>query len=157
MEYLLETDNLTKIYGKQRAAEGISLHVKKGDIYGLIGKNGAGKTTVLKMLGGLSKPTCGSFSLYGCKGRELKKVQSRIGILIEEPGVYMNMPAYENLRMKCLAMGIQDKGMIDEILRIVGLSDVGNKHVKNFSLGMKLVLQVTTEISLPPRSITSPL
>ncbi len=137
MEYLLSTNNLTKIYGKQRAVDKVNIHIRKGDIYGLIGKNGAGKTTILRMLGGLAKVSEGEYSLYGYTGSDIKKVQSRIGILIEDPGVYPNMSAYENLKIKCIAAGVKDKGIINELLNTVGLGDVGKKRVKNFSLGMK--------------------
>ena len=137
MEYLLSTNNLTKIYGKQRAVDKVNIHIRKGDIYGLIGKNGAGKTTILRMIGGLAKVSEGEYSLYGYTGSDIKKVQSRVGILIEEPGVYANMSAYENLKLKCIAAGVKDKGIINEILATVGLSGVGKKRVKNFSLGMK--------------------
>ena len=137
MEYLLSTNNLTKIYGKQRAVDKVNIHIRKGDIYGLIGKNGAGKTTILRMLGGLAKVSEGEYSLYGYTGSDIKKVQSRIGILIEDPGVYPNMSAYENLKIKCIAAGVKDKGIINELLNTVGLGDVGKKKVKNFSLGMK--------------------
>ena len=137
MEYLLSTNNLTKIYGKQRAVDKVNIHIRKGDIYGLIGKNGAGKTTILRMLGGLAKVSEGEYSLYGYTGSDIKKVQSRVGILIEDPGVYPNMSAYENLKIKCIAAGVKDKGIINELLNTVGLGDVGKKKVKNFSLGMK--------------------
>lgn len=137
MEYILSTHNLTKIYGKQKAVDKVNLHIKKGDIYGLIGKNGAGKTTILRMLGGLARPSEGEFSLYGYQGKEVKKLQSRLGLLIEEPGIYGNLSAYENLKIKSLAMGVKDKETIQNILNLVGLDDVGKKAVKKFSLGMK--------------------
>ena len=131
MEYILSTNNLTKIYGKQRAVDKVNIHIRKGDIYGLIGKNGAGKTTILKMIGGLARVSEGEYSLYGYSGNDIKKVQSRVGILIEEPGIYANMSAYENLKIKCIAAGVKDKGVIDEILNTVGLGAVGKKKVKN--------------------------
>lgn len=137
MEYLLTTDNLSKQYGKQRAVDRVSLHVKKGEIYGLIGRNGAGKTTILKMLSGLARPSEGEISLFGKDGKETKELRGRIGTLIENPGIYANMSAYENLKIKCLAMGVQDKNVIGEVLKIVGLEKTGKKRVKNFSLGMK--------------------
>lgn len=137
MEYLLTTDNLSKVYGKQKAVDRVSLHVKKGEIYGLIGRNGAGKTTILKMLSGLARPSEGEISLFGKDGKETKELSGRIGTLIENPGIYANMSAYENLKIKCLAMGVPAKGTIEEVLKIVGLHKTGKKRVKNFSLGMK--------------------
>lgn len=137
MEYLLTTEDLSKQYGRQKAVDRVSMHVRKGEIYGLIGRNGAGKTTILKMLSGLAKTSEGNISLFGKMGREAVELRDRIGTLIENPGVYTNMSAYENLKIKCLAMGVHGKDAIKEILHIVGLENVGKKHVRNFSLGMK--------------------
>lgn len=137
MEYLLHTNSLTKRYGRHKAVCTVNLHIRQGDIYGLIGRNGAGKTTILKMLSGLAAPTEGDFTLFGKTGREAREYMSRIGTLIEAPGVYPNMTAEENMRLKCLAMGVREKGAAEELLRTVGLADTGRKKVKNFSVGMK--------------------
>ena len=136
-EMLLETRNLTKQYGHHKAVDSVNMHIKKGAIYGFIGRNGAGKTTCLKMISGLSKPTCGEIEMFGYKGKDLQKVRSRIGCLIEAPGLCGNMTAYENLNIKCKLFGIKKKSYIEEILRIIGLEDVGKKKTKHFSLGMK--------------------
>lgn len=136
-EYLLKTYGLTKQYGHMKAVDHVNLHLKKGAIYGFIGRNGAGKTTFLKMISGLASPTSGEIELFGYRGQELKYVRSRIGCLIEEPGLYGNMTATENLRIKCKLFGIDDSRYIDQILHITGLYDTGKKRVKNFSLGMK--------------------
>jgi ABC-type multidrug transport system, ATPase component len=137
MEYLLSTNSLTKRFKKQTAVDHVSLHVKSGAIYGFIGRNGAGKTTFLKMISGLSTPTSGDISLFGYSGQERKKVLSRIGVLIEAPGLYPGMSAYDNLRLKCICVGIKKDGYIESVLKTVGLETVGKKKVKNFSLGMK--------------------
>lgn len=137
MEYLLSTNCLTKQYGKQNAVDRVSLHVRQGDIYGLIGRNGAGKTTLLKMISGLASPTGGDFSLFGYSGKEKLQVMHRIGTLIEAPGIYPNHSAAENLKLKCIAMGVRSKTVIPQLLETVGLADTGKKRVKNFSLGMK--------------------
>lgn len=136
-EPLLRTHNLTKIYGHQKAVDQVSIHINKGAIYGFIGRNGAGKTSFLRMIGGLSKPTSGEISLFGYSGNDLVKVRSRVGCLIESPGIYPNMSAYENLKVKCIMLGIHKEGYIEELLDIVGLSDVGKKKTRNYSLGMK--------------------
>ena len=137
MEYLLETNNLSKLYGKHKAVKNVNMHVRKGDIYGLIGRNGAGKTSILRMLSGLATPTEGSFSLFGYTGKDAGSIRHRIGALIEAPGVYANLSAYDNVKLKCMAMGVRDKNAPKELLTVVGLSNVGKKHVKNFSMGMK--------------------
>ena len=136
-EMLLETRGLTKQYGHHKAVDSVSMHIKKGAIYGFIGRNGAGKTTCLKMISGLSKPTSGEIEIFGYKGKDLQKVRSRVGCLIEAPGLYGNMTAYENLNIKCKLFGIKKAGYIEEILKTVGLEHVGRKKTKHFSLGMK--------------------
>lgn len=136
-EILLQTHALTKQYGHQKAVDNVDIHIKKGAIYGFIGRNGAGKTTCMRMICGLAKPTSGDIEMFGYSGNELTKVRSRVGCLIEAPGLYPNLSAQENLKLKCKLFGINKKGYIEEILRKVGLSDVGKKKTKNFSLGMK--------------------
>lgn len=137
MEYLLCTNSLTKQYGRHKAVNSVNVHIRQGDIYGLIGRNGAGKTTLLKMISGLASPTEGDFTLFGKTGKEVYRYLSRVGTLIESPGIYPNMTAADNLKLKCLAMGVRKENEIEELLDIVGLSDAGKKKVKNFSMGMK--------------------
>lgn len=137
MEYLLSTNGLTKRYGHKNAVDHVNLHIRQGAIYGLIGRNGAGKTTILRMIAGLASPTEGEISLFGETGKKALYMTSRIGTLIEAPGLYPNMSAAENLKLKCLALGVRKKGYIKELLDAVGLSGVGRKRVRNFSLGMK--------------------
>lgn len=137
MDYILSTDSLTKQFKKHKAVNEVSLHIKQGDIYGFIGRNGAGKTTFLKMICGLISPTSGSFTLFGKSGHERDLQFSRIGALIEAPGIYPNMTAYNNLKLKCICAGVNEDGYIEELLELVGLNNVEKKKVKDFSLGMK--------------------
>ena len=134
---LLQTTGLTKIFGKQAAVDHVDLNIEKGAIYGFIGRNGAGKTTFLRMISGLALPSSGEIELFGRKGKELKEIRNRVGCLIESTGIHGNMSAYENLKAKCIVCGINKKGYIEDILETVGLQDAGKKKVKNFSLGMK--------------------
>ena len=136
-DYILQTHDLRKVYGKQAAVDGIDLKVERGAIYGLIGKTGAGKTTTLKMIGGLSAPTSGSFSLFGKSGAQLAEVRGRVSCLIEDPGLFGNLTAYENLKAKCLCYGIKGDDYIKKMLELVGLGEVGRKKAKHFSLGMR--------------------
>ena len=137
MEYLLSTENLTKQYGRKKAVDNVSIHVRQGDIYGLIGRNGAGKTTLMKILAGLAAPSAGSFSLFGEEGARAGRIMNRVGALIEEPGIYADMSAYGNLHAKCIALGVRNRDTERELLEIVGLADTGKKPVGKFSLGMK--------------------
>ena len=136
-EMLLTTKDLTKQYGHQKAVDQVNLHIKKGAIYGFIGRNGAGKTTCLKMISGLVSPTSGEIHMFGYSGKDLGKIRSRVGCFIENPGLYKDMSATDNLKLKCQLAGIRKKGYIEEILKAVGLEDVGKKKTKHFSLGMK--------------------
>lgn len=140
MDYVLKTENLTKVYGKNKVVNNVSMHVKKGNIYGFIGKNGAGKTTFMRMAAGLAAPTAGEIELFG-SGKHtihtLEKSRNRIGTLIEEPGAYPNMSAQVNLEIVRRNLGITDKNAVGEMLEFVGLSKVNKKKVKNFSMGMK--------------------
>lgn len=140
MEYVLQTEALTKVYGKARVVKEVDMHVERGSIYGFIGKNGAGKTTFMRMVAGLAAPASGSMTLFGSK--ELEKQRVRIGTLIESPGIYPGMTARENLEILRLSLGITEKGRVEEMLLMAGLSDAGKKKVKHFSMGMKQRLGV---------------
>ncbi len=137
MDYVVSTNGLTKIYGKHRAVDNVSLHIKRGEIYGFIGRNGAGKTTFMKMITGLATPTEGEISLFGATGKNIKFAGERIGNLIEDPGLYPKMTGFQNLKCKALALGVYKKEYIQELLELVGLPYVGNKKVGKYSLGMK--------------------
>lgn len=115
----------------------ISMQIEKGAIYGLIGKNGAGKTALMKMVSGLANPTVGEIRLFGKDSEYVAAEQKRIGLLIEAPGIYEGMTAFEKLKIKAIGMGCYRKERVNEILKTVGLEAVGKKKVKQFSLGMK--------------------
>ena len=148
MEYVLRTENLTKVYGKKKVVDGVSMHVRKGDIYGFIGKNGAGKTTFMRMVAGLASSSQGTVELFGSD--EVEKQRKRIGTLIENPGVYPNMTARENLEIIRRSFGITDKNRADEMLALVGLEHAGKKKVKNFSMGMKQRLGIAISLFCSP-------
>lgn len=148
MEYILKTENLTKVYGKTKVVNAVSMHVKKGDIYGFIGKNGAGKTTFMRMITGMAAPTGGEIELFG--KNDLEKQRKRIGSLIENPGIYPNMTARENLEVVRRSFGITDKNAVDEMLEFVGLGGTDKKKVKNFSMGMKQRLGIAISLFRNP-------
>ena len=134
MEYVLQSDKLTKIYSQRAAVDEVSITVRKGDIYGFVGKNGAGKTTFIRMILGLAAPTSGSFSLMD--GENIARARKKIGSLVESPALYGNMTAEENIRLLCTILG-EDKKCVPDILKKVGLADTGRKKARDFSLGMK--------------------
>ncbi len=134
MDYIIETKSLTKKYGDKKVVNDLSLHVKKGDIYGLIGKNGAGKTSLLKLLLGLTIPESGEIYLLGTA--DLDGARRKIGSLIETPSVYKNQTAFENMKRFAILSPTSDEE-IRGLLTLVGLADTGNKKAGAFSLGMK--------------------
>lgn len=156
---VIEARGLTKVYGGRAVVRDFAMTVVAGDIYGFVGKNGAGKSTVMKMICGDVLPTAGEVVLFesdrtqgpsasrtqGAPGARVQASASaddgsvqRIGVLIEEPALLPNLSAYRNLMAKALAWGIVDApARCEEALRLVGLSSVGSKKVRGFSLGMK--------------------
>ena len=153
MKHILTTQNLTKRYGKHYAADKINIHIKKGEIYGLIGRNGAGKTTILRMISGLSNPTAGTYSINGKTGAQLNTERKTVGTLIEAPGLYPSMSAYENLKIKCIANGKNNEKYIKDLLTLVGLENTGNKKTKEFSLGMRQRLGIALALAGDPEII----
>lgn len=133
-DYVIETKGLTKRFADKLAVNRVDIHVPKGAIYGLIGKNGAGKTTAMKMLLGILTPTEGEITLFGSS--DLAAERKRIGSLIEAPGIYNSCTAYENMKRFAILSGGDDKE-IAALLELVGLGGVGKKKAGAFSLGMK--------------------
>ena len=137
MKDVIVTQNLTKMYGDKAAVSSMDMHVKQGDIYGFIGRNGSGKSTTLKMLCGLAFPTQGSIRVFG-QSLSRESVRKRIGVLIESPGLEGGRSAYENMYLKASLMGIVDPDKeIRELLTHTGLNPDNKKLVKRYSMGMK--------------------
>lgn len=137
MKDVIVTQNLTKMYGDKAAVSSMDMHVKQGDIYGFIGRNGSGKSTTLKMLCGLAFPTQGSIRVFG-QSLSRESVRKRIGVLIESPGLEGGRSAYENMYLKASLMGIVDPDKeIRELLTLTGLNPDNKKLVKRYSMGMK--------------------
>ena len=134
---VVEARGLTKTFGSKTAVDHFDMHVNQGDIYGFVGRNGAGKSTVMRMLAGLAAPTGGEVRVFGTSPKEAGTAQ-RIGVLIEQPGLYGTMSAADNLMMKALALGLVDpKNKVRDLLAFVGLDGSVPKKTKNFSMGMK--------------------
>ncbi len=139
MEYIIKTDAITMKYGKNTVLDKLSMNIPKGSIYGLIGKNGAGKTTLIRVITGLQEPVSGSYVIDGIEytDKRINTVRRKIGAVVETPSIYLDKSATENLRMQSMTLGLPSFDDIPKILEIVGLSNVGNKRARNFSLGMK--------------------
>ena len=150
-EFLIETKQLTKIYGEQAAVNSVNLHVKKGRIYGLLGRNGAGKTTMMKMILGLTPITSGEVDVFGqnIKGKE-KRIYPRIGAIIETPGFYPNLTGTENLEIFAKLRGTAAPNAVKTALEVVGLPYKDKKLFSKYSLGMKQRLGIANAILHDP-------
>lgn len=136
-DIILRTNNLTKKYKDFTALNNANITINKGDIYGLIGRNGAGKTILMKVITTLTNKTNGEFYLFDKDDSDLTETKRRIGCLIENPAFFENLTAYQNLKYYAIQKGIVDYSQIDKVLDLVKLSDSKNKKFKTFSLGMK--------------------
>lgn len=152
MEYVLETDALTKRYRNFTALDGLSMHIPKGAIYGFVGRNGAGKTTLIRLVCGLQEPTQGGYKLYGEENtsKKITAVRRRMGAVVETPSIYLDMTARENILQQYQVLGIKSKNGVEELLHLVGLSDTGKKKAKNFSLGMRQRLGIAVALAGDP-------
>lgn len=152
MEYVLETNGLSKHYHDFMALSGLNMHIPKGSIYGFVGRNGAGKTTLIRLICGLQEPTDGNFVLYGTKNTDAKigRARRRIGAVVETPSIYMDMTVEENIRQQYLVLGTLSADGIMELLHLVGLDGTGKKKAKNFSLGMRQRLGIAVALAGNP-------
>ena len=143
MEYVIETKNLSKKFNTKLAANNVNMHIEKGSIYGFIGKNGAGKTTVMKLILGLLRPTGGEIKINGSS--DLMKERAKIGSLIEDPGIYKNCTAVENMKRYAILFNTSDDE-IRELLKLVDLDKTGPKVAGHFSLGIKQRLGIAISL-----------
>ena len=139
---VIQTTGLSKRYKDRWAVDHLDLRVEQGDIYGFIGQNGAGKSTTLKLLCGLARPTQGEALIFGKPVRD-SVARRRVGALIEQPGLYPDLSGRENLRLYAALLGLDSpERQAKEILRTVGLSPKEKKPVRHYSMGMKQRLGV---------------
>ena len=141
MEYVLRTFGLFKKYKKHLAVNDADITICRGDIYGFVGENGSGKTTVIRLITGLIFPSKGSFELFGIPNgsKNIKVARRKVGAVVESPSIYQNMSAYDNLKMQCMILGIPADQKIENTLNEVGLGYMlkDKRHASNFSLGMR--------------------
>ncbi len=134
---VIQTMGLSKRYKDRWAVDHLDLRVEQGDIYGFIGQNGAGKSTTLKLLCGLARPTQGEALIFGKPVRD-SVARRRVGALIEQPGLYPDLSGRENLRLYAALLGLDSPArQVEEILKTVGLSPGEKKPVRHYSMGMK--------------------
>jgi ABC-2 type transport system ATP-binding protein len=143
-EIVVKTTVLGKKYRDKYAVQDVNMEIRRGQIYGLIGQNGAGKTTFIRMLTGLIAPSEGYIELFGEYGeKDLQKARRRIGSIVETPALFPAMTAWQNLETHARLLGINGKEtrkgnfLIPEALELAGINNTSNKKVRDFSLGMK--------------------
>lgn len=134
MEEVLKTVDLSKKYGKRFAINNVNITIHKGEIYGFVGRNGAGKTTFIRTILGIAKKDNGEIYIFGKKDSSNERM--KIGSLIEQPALYVSMTAKDNLAIQAKMLGIKE-GKVNDVLELIGLLEAKDKKVRNFSLGMK--------------------
>ena len=123
MDYVLQTFGLSKKYKKHLAVNDATMTINRGDIYGFVGENGSGKTTIIRLITGLIFPDQGSFELFGAPNNSsnIKRIRNKVGAVVESPSIYKNMSAYDNLKMQCMILGLPKDQRINQVLHDVGL------------------------------------
>ncbi len=151
--HIIKIDNLKFGYDNHPIIHDLSLSVPKGSIYGFLGHNGAGKSTTIRLLLSLMRPTSGNIELFGLLPKDhQKEIYGRVGALIESPSLYEHLSATENLRVTATYLRI-GKARIDDVLAIVGLENEGKKSVKAYSTGMKQRLGLALALLNDPELI----
>ncbi len=146
-ETVLKATGITKKYGAAKALDKVSIEIKRGIIYGLIGENGAGKSTFMRTIMGLISIDEGSFELFGTT--DLQAARRRMGQSIETPALYPELTARDNLRIQAANGGVSDRE-IEDLLKMMRLENTGKKKAKNFSLGMRQRLAIANALITNP-------
>jgi len=150
----LQTEDLTKRFGKRAAVDRLTIRVERGDIYGFLGPNGAGKSTTLRMLLGLVRPTSGAIKFpVRASSWEYLRARSRVGAIIETPAFYENFSGRRNLQLLASLSGGVPKKRVEEVLEIVGLRDRAQDPVKAYSYGMRQRLGIAQALLPTPELI----
>jgi ABC-2 type transport system ATP-binding protein len=149
-ETILKATNVTKIYGKDKVLDKVSIKINRGMIYGLIGENGAGKSTFMRTVMGLITIDEGDIELFGETGTKgLQRARRKMGQSIENPALYPELTARENLRVQAANGGVSERE-IDDLLQLMNLRHTGKKKAKNFSLGMRQRLAIASTLITNP-------
>jgi ABC-2 type transport system ATP-binding protein len=149
-ETILKSMNISKIYGKYKALDKVSIEIKRGMIYGLIGENGVGKSTFMRIVMGLITTDEGKIELFGETDKKgLQHARRRMGQSIETPALYPELTARENLRVQAANGGVSERE-IDDLLHLMKLEHTGKKKAKNFSLGMRQRLAIASTLITNP-------
>ena len=154
MKYAIETNQLSKKYSGRFVVDHVDMHIPEGCIYGFVGENGSGKTTIMRLLMGLARPNEGSYKLFDVPNndRGIYEVRNKISAIVEAPSLVPTMTAEENLTYAAMYYGAKvTKDDVLNIIRQVGLDSAGKKVVKNYSLGMKQRLGIAVLLLNDPK------
>ena len=157
MGYVLQTYNLSKQYKNHLVLDKVNINIEQGDIYGFVGENGSGKTTIIRLITGLISANGGHFELFGTKSTspDILQARTKVGAIVETPSIYLNMSAVDNLKMQNCILGRNDDDKVKDVLAEVGLADLYNdkKTAGNFSLGMRQRLGIAMALLGEPQFI----
>jgi ABC-2 type transport system ATP-binding protein len=153
-ELVLQTETLTKKYRRRTVVDRLALSVERGDIFGFLGQNGAGKSTVIRMALGLVRPTRGRVLLFGCDmAKNSLRVLGRVGAIVEAPAFYKNFSGYDNLRILAALSGGAKRKQIEKTLDLVGLLARAQDPVRTYSHGMRQRLGIAQALLPHPELI----
>ena len=157
MSYVLQTHNLSKRYKEHLVLDKVNINIEQGDIYGFVGENGSGKTTIIRLITGLISASEGHFELFGTDSTspDILQARKKIGAIVETPSIYLNMSAADNLKMQNRILGSKDDEKVKAVLAEVGLADLydNKKTAGNFSLGMRQRLGIAMALLGDPQFI----
>ena len=157
MEYILRTKGVSKKYHSKWVLKQVDMNIARGDIYGFVGENGSGKTTIIRIITGLISANEGKVELFGVSedSSEIGAARKRVGAIVESPSIYRNMSARENLEMQSTILGLKNEEKIKQVLSDVGLAYMydDKKNAKNFSLGMRQRLGIAMALLGDPEFI----
>ena len=152
--FVVETHDLTKRYSGRAVVDHVNMHIPEGSIYGFVGENGSGKTTIMRLLTGIARPSEGGYEMFGVKNTDFGIYAKRkeISAIVETVSMVPTMTALDNIRFQELYLGIKlTQERREELLKIVHLEDVGKKKVKNFSLGMRQRMGIALALMNNPK------
>ena len=151
---VLELSHLTKIYKNNRGIKDLSFSIEKGQVYGLLGPNGSGKTTTMKIITGLVHADIGNVKIFGCNpDDDFEKAMQNVGCMIENPGFYPYLTARQNLEIVRKLYLNCPEAAVDHILEQVGLSKYQHDKTEKYSLGMKQRLGLAMTLISEPEFI----
>ena len=152
--FIVETHDLTKRYSGKAVVDHVNMHIPEGSIYGFVGENGSGKTTIMRLLTGIARPSSGSFEMFGVKNTDpgICAIRKEISAIVETVSLVPTMTALDNIKFQEIYLGIKlTPERRQELLKVVHLDEVGKKKVKNFSLGMRQRMGIALALMNNPK------